>query len=546
VKDEFTKSLLLTIYILSYSTVLRPKDPFVQQMPFLIGSREWKEKWHVGLVESDLESDEEVDEGQYSESSQEESIRSLSSTSLPSNAPTYSESEGSIWGLQQQPQQQQPSKLFHPDDEDVVSTKSSAGFRSSNTDFMNNRGGVPVLPTAKARHIGAPVLAQEPPPPFVSAPVRKSMGGGLFDDDDDFDVVDRNANKKQPTAVNPAPNTIFPQQRLPEPRKIVNLFDDLPPDDDEADWARPAPVTDDLFAEKVVKPKTEKVVPAKKPAGLFDDDYDFIPRPVDKPKGRITNLFDDEPDDDDYFDAILSRNQAAKPKPEPIKPSEPKKKSEATKINTPKAEPPKISAPKAESPKSATKKYVNLFDDSPPSDDDFDNLFKPKARAKPAALFEDDLIEAPIATMSVNTQDVDKISIGSSDREAPKPKPRTVVESEAIKQVKTPKDSVKKVESAEKVREEVKKVAPEVVKEVVEPVKPETKPPAEIVERKSYVEDLPPEDDDFEVKPEAKLSPFMQQLMSKEPEMDDIFAQPPLLQKPGETRHSERNIDARA
>jgi WASH complex subunit FAM21 len=44
--------------------VLRPKNPYVnQQMPFLIGSREWKEKWHVGLVESD-ESDEEVDEGE--------------------------------------------------------------------------------------------------------------------------------------------------------------------------------------------------------------------------------------------------------------------------------------------------------------------------------------------------------------------------------------------------------------------------------------------------------------------------------------------------
>ena len=84
--------------------VYRPKDPYQNRpLPYLIGSKEWQEKWHIGLVESENEeSSGKEEDDEMSESSNDalhdvdDDVPSLSSQ--PSIAQT-TESENSVWGV---------------------------------------------------------------------------------------------------------------------------------------------------------------------------------------------------------------------------------------------------------------------------------------------------------------------------------------------------------------------------------------------------------------------------------------------------------------
>lgn len=52
--------------------VLNPKDPYLsRQLPYIIGSEEWHKKWHVGLIESSSESEEDKVSEKYSDSDSE-------------------------------------------------------------------------------------------------------------------------------------------------------------------------------------------------------------------------------------------------------------------------------------------------------------------------------------------------------------------------------------------------------------------------------------------------------------------------------------------
>lgn len=73
----------------------RPKDPYQNKpLPYMIGSKEWKEKWHVGLLDSDEEASDEEPKEEFSDSSDLDDQLSAS-ISLPSTGPTLSESEQS-------------------------------------------------------------------------------------------------------------------------------------------------------------------------------------------------------------------------------------------------------------------------------------------------------------------------------------------------------------------------------------------------------------------------------------------------------------------
>lgn len=80
------------------SVVCRPKDPYQNRpLPHLIGSKQWNDKWHVGLIESDEEvlSDEEPEEPEFSQSSSDEGD-SLSNSPRTSNPQTTSESDFAV------------------------------------------------------------------------------------------------------------------------------------------------------------------------------------------------------------------------------------------------------------------------------------------------------------------------------------------------------------------------------------------------------------------------------------------------------------------
>lgn len=81
------------------SVVLHPKDPYKSRpLPYLIGSKEWYEKWHIGLVESDSDeevaSDNEVDD-------------------LESSTPTHSMSTNVPGSLSDSEPSMQPAPTLH-------------------------------------------------------------------------------------------------------------------------------------------------------------------------------------------------------------------------------------------------------------------------------------------------------------------------------------------------------------------------------------------------------------------------------------------------
>lgn len=81
------------------SIIFRPKDPYRNRpLPYLIGSKDWQEKWHIGLVDSDA--DDGSDNDPIDEMSESTSSPSPSMSSLHSHVPaSMSESENSVWGI---------------------------------------------------------------------------------------------------------------------------------------------------------------------------------------------------------------------------------------------------------------------------------------------------------------------------------------------------------------------------------------------------------------------------------------------------------------
>lgn len=77
----------------NFSVIFQPKNPYEHRpLPYLIGSKEWHEKWHIGLV--DEESDDSDNEHLDQESISSSSASTPDHVSLSSNVPaSLSESE---------------------------------------------------------------------------------------------------------------------------------------------------------------------------------------------------------------------------------------------------------------------------------------------------------------------------------------------------------------------------------------------------------------------------------------------------------------------
>lgn len=76
--------------------VLLPKDPYKDRLlPFLIGSKEWYEKWHVGLVESDTDDAATLSDNENENENENDDLESWSpSHSMSTNVPgSLSDSE---------------------------------------------------------------------------------------------------------------------------------------------------------------------------------------------------------------------------------------------------------------------------------------------------------------------------------------------------------------------------------------------------------------------------------------------------------------------
>lgn len=89
------------LFLIENSVIYRPKDQYAHRpLPYLIGSKEWREKWHIGLVDEDSDSsgngnvDDEVSISSSSSSSHGVSISSnvpvsLSESENPTGATSF-------------------------------------------------------------------------------------------------------------------------------------------------------------------------------------------------------------------------------------------------------------------------------------------------------------------------------------------------------------------------------------------------------------------------------------------------------------------------
>lgn len=290
-------------------------------MPYLIGSKEWNEKWHIGLIDSDDEMSNDGNDiaaDDFSQSSDDSISISISSTSI---APTLSESEGSARGSQSSHQSvQPPNNIFHPQLNYLPPAPQTNPLLPSDV----HRPPVNLFNQSDSEtenHVVSPKLKQQQYPKDASVKVLPTT-----------------SHPHQSTN----PPSIFAAQKLPE-STVPNLFDHEPPEEQTnaltAKDPERKPVNlfvddsdedDDMFLSKANQaPKMiTAAIPTKK-VNLFDDIDDaeevnyFKPKeqikknkqvheqPITIQKSNINNLFDDEPPDD-LFD-ILITNATKKP-----------------------------------------------------------------------------------------------------------------------------------------------------------------------------------------------------------------------------------------
>ena len=209
------------------STVYRPIDKFYSPLPYLIGEKSWKEKWHVGLIEEDKHSQ---------------------------TGSTYAESvESNIT----------PTSRVESDN--LLASQSNL-MASQNSLSKSNSS------------IGDQMI------------INKQ--GGLFDEV--YASEQTTPTIKQPTEA--TSSTFFAPQQ--SERKIVNLFDDEPPE------------------------LTVESSHNRKPVNLFDDVDSVLSMPlpqpevIEKPLPKVVDLFDDNEFDNfiQKMETTQHKNQTETPK----------------------------------------------------------------------------------------------------------------------------------------------------------------------------------------------------------------------------------------
>ncbi|KAG4073915.1 hypothetical protein HA402_014120 [Bradysia odoriphaga] len=403
--------------------VCRPKNPYLNRpLPHLIGSKQWNDKWHVGLIESDEEvlSDEEPEEPEFSQSSSDEED-SLSNSPRTSNPPTTSESDFAVPA---------PAVIHHEDlfhrlaDDDDAETKSPLFPTEDN----KHREKIKVLPTIKPSIQGdtksepvnktkqltePPVPALEQPkqsifvqqktepkflnlfddePPSLEEPIRHERKPvNLFlDSDDELD---------KPTTDTRKPSSIFNNNvatsqhtlpfSIPQSPKVDKTKNEVNRDVDNNNVAA------------VAKSEIKPTLKSNDFGGLFDDDppedfFDIIVREKgknvdnrnsDKPKlqSKTVNLFDSDDDDDDFSKIIGTTTKKDSTAP-PVSTKESAPAVKQSDISYSPFNSPFRSLKNNDPPKS----YVSFLDDESPSiDDDKKDTAPPHQPLSRASLFDD-------------------------------------------------------------------------------------------------------------------------------------------------------------
>lgn len=347
------------------SFVLKPKDPYVDRpLPFVIGTDEWYKKWHVGLLDSSSESEDEKVSEKFSDSD------SVSETSYNANKVNEMATHdrpvaNSTFNESVKP----PLDLFGDSDgesTDITSGYISAAQRNFADELAAKLGDYVEEPEVNRKPINAVVnvkpygnlFSDEPPPIEDGAEKGLFSGGkGLFDDADLWNEAPLPKIEKSPYKnlfsddndlfSNAAPQAGNSTKNATSEVHSGGLFDD---DDDDlfnesfsrappAPYLKPAKtISIPYFADEPPELQPPAPAEAKKPFGgvkLIEqsdldrlrrgrpsssessDDSKTSPPPLPKPetpkKPKQLSLFDDDEEDDeralfekDLFSTITS------------------------------------------------------------------------------------------------------------------------------------------------------------------------------------------------------------------------------------------------
>uniref|UniRef100_A0A2M4ACR4 FAM21/CAPZIP domain-containing protein n=1 Tax=Anopheles triannulatus TaxID=58253 RepID=A0A2M4ACR4_9DIPT len=204
-------------------TIMRavPRFSFIERpLPHVIGSKEWQNKWHVGLIDSDDESSSDRKE-EYSESSSDTDGMFPSQPNSKNQTP--SESESSIWGTDPR---KRTYSIDHPGD-DASSVYSYASSSKPRTLFP----AIPPIGHGLGGALKPPSLFPEEPPDEVEP--NGSIGPGTADRSDRglFDASPEEVVTPiaQPRIKPATTGDSFFRGTSQPARKTINLFDDEPP-----------------------------------------------------------------------------------------------------------------------------------------------------------------------------------------------------------------------------------------------------------------------------------------------------------------------------
>lgn len=337
------------------STVYRPIDKYMNVLPHLIGSEKWKVKWHVGLLDSDKASHAESE--QYAESVDSNPVRSsslkpdLEASMIPGSSLMASQDLANSISSFDHMVINQSGGLFDDIEHGSLIPPSTSGASAS---FFQ--------PQPEQRKIVN--LFDDEPPSLEPSPVVSRKAENLFVDDD-YDSVEsppaptlENIVKSQPPVdlfndnefddfirkIEQKPSVIQPSgdnrksesvttevKKAHDMKKITEEMKNVQLKKVQKDVST-NPVSRSLPIKQSSEVKKAEAAPQfKLPEPIIVVKRVEIPPPVQpqpepaKPRQKkITNLFDDE-DEDDYFSQIIKQKAANKtiqpvtPKTVPVK-----------------------------------------------------------------------------------------------------------------------------------------------------------------------------------------------------------------------------------
>lgn len=346
------------------STVYRPIDRYMNVLPHLIGSDKWNERWHVGLL--DVETESQAGSERYAESvdsnhsrnvnqplMETESISSQKSTSSIGDQMIINEPAGLFDEIEDErlpyaiptvpvvsifrPQEDQ-RKIVNLFDDEPPSLDSSPAASRKPYPLFDDYGSTASLATPPSEKIS------------IQPPVD------LFNDNEFDDYIRKIEKQDEKVEVKAAEVTATSDVRQDVMNELIAKTQTnkmaIKPSITSIVTQDNVKVLPDVKKIKIVEPKRPEVKAApSKPTNVTKEPPKVVikePPPADTKPKRIKNLFDDD-DDEDYFAEIMKQKSSKAPSQ------------------------PFVSAKIPEKAKA-----ISLFDDDDDGDDEFDNVFSKK------------------------------------------------------------------------------------------------------------------------------------------------------------------------